>query len=257
MLEVLDFDVVRVPLVTKGTHENKFKDLETTKEAVVRQDNSNILGIVGKDYKLIHHKEVLNSFISSIVDISKFKIAGIALPKDGARMIARIQFPDLSIDLGNNDSLIPEIIVKNSMDGLERFSIRLGAYREKTSAIFVIGKTFNTKSRKHTQSLDMNRMANDVMFGLDIIKNNIFPKYKNMSIEIVDVDEWVEIAGESKTVPKFIFTEALKGKSGTMSKWNIYNDISYYLTHKYIDSKKSSEERAFEINENVADMFGV
>ena len=191
MFEILDFKVVRVPLITKGTPEGKFKDVETTKEAIIREDTKDILGIVGKDYKLIHHKEVLTNFISSIVDISKFEISGISLPKGGARMLARIQFPDIPIDIGNNDILLPEIIVRNSMDGLERFGFCLGAYRVKNATRFVVGKTFNTKTKKHTKTLNIDKMATNVMFGLDILKNRIFPRYKDMSKEMIDIEQWV------------------------------------------------------------------
>ena len=151
MLEVLDFGVTRVPLVTKGLEPTgRFKNMETSKEAVIREDTGEILGIVGKDYKLIHHKEAITNFIGSLVDISNFEITAISLPKSGARMIARVQFPDIPVEIGNGDILYPEIIVRNSMDGLERFSVRIGASRKSDGTVFLAGKKLNTRSRKHT-----------------------------------------------------------------------------------------------------------
>src|SRR5579871_341854 len=75
------FDVQRQELVTKSGMDSK-------REAIVRTDTKEVIGVVSKSYKLIPHRELLEKVSQAIEEVGDFQLVKAEITKGGARLFS-------------------------------------------------------------------------------------------------------------------------------------------------------------------------
>ena len=93
-----------------GTHD---KNGRSGYKFIVREDNSKILSCMSDDYRLITNETVLK-YASPIIKKSGGKVKEIKSLGNGAKSIMTWNFPHEKVNIGKNDDLTPEIIIKKT-----------------------------------------------------------------------------------------------------------------------------------------------
>ena len=105
---------------------------------IVREDNGKVLSCMTNDYKLVTNETVIK-YASPIIEKSGGKVKEVKSLSNGAKSIMTWNFPKEKVNIGKNDDLTPEIIIKNSYDGTVGLNILAGAFRLVCSNGLVIG----------------------------------------------------------------------------------------------------------------------
>tara|TARA_R110000824_G_scaffold75064_2_gene190656 strand:- start:651 stop:1304 length:654 start_codon:yes stop_codon:yes gene_type:complete len=101
------------------------------------------------DYKLVTNETVLK-YASPIIEKSGGKVKEVKSLNNGAKSIMTWNFPKEKVNIGKNDDLTPEIIIKNSYDGTVGLNILAGAFRLICSNGLVIGIIAENYKNKHS-----------------------------------------------------------------------------------------------------------
>ena len=103
------FPVKEVPAIMgKGFN---FKD-DTGHKFIVREDTNKILSCMTDEYKLVKNEDVYN-IANPLIDKKGGKMIEERAYAEGARTFWRWRFPDLKVEISKNDTINPEIIIKN------------------------------------------------------------------------------------------------------------------------------------------------
>ena len=116
---------------------------------IVREDNGKVLSCMTNDYKLVTNETVLK-YASPIIEKSGGKVKEVKSLNNGAKSIMTWNFPKEKVNIGKNDDLTPEIIIKNSYDGTVGLNILAGAFRLICSNGLVIGIIAENYKNKHS-----------------------------------------------------------------------------------------------------------
>jgi len=116
---------------------------------IVREDNGKVLSCMTNDYKLVTNETVLK-YASPIIEKSGGKVKEVKSLSNGAKSIMTWNFPKEKVNIGKNDDLTPEIIIKNSYDGTVGLNILAGAFRLVCSNGLVIGIIAENYKNKHS-----------------------------------------------------------------------------------------------------------
>ena len=116
-----DFTVSKKHLYTTD-----FSDV-TSHVALVREDNNQILSVVGKGYNPVNHVEAFKT-AEKVIELSDLDIKGIERTTEcshnGARAYSIYTLPEHRVNLGrDNDDVALTISARNSFDGSWSFKV--------------------------------------------------------------------------------------------------------------------------------------
>ncbi len=157
MTENYDFQVVREPLYRADR-------TDTRHDVLFRADGGAHLGVVGRKYQLVRHKEAAD-FVFSILDKLKLKFdePEVALVNSGQRMDMSIKFPTKRFDPTPKkvgDEFDPMIIVQNSYDMTRALGITFGVNRLVClNGAVVLRKTEEIRARHIGENINFDVLA--------------------------------------------------------------------------------------------------
>ena len=156
------------------------------------------VGVVSKDYTLVHHKAALNiverSLASVCVDPADVQ-AEIEITEYGERMHLSLYLPEkYTFDPGDGHPMALRLECFNSVDGSTRFRALMGWFRFVCRNGMVIGVTRSDLRRRHVGELPIEEVGKILSSGLEeaeIEKNN-FERWRRAPIAFDKLAPWID-----------------------------------------------------------------
>jgi len=278
------FPVEEVPMIRKDTGE------ETGDRYLVHGENRSILGrIVDPAYNLTLHETAEKAITDVISSLNlDFSVHKRSITHGGSRFFSEILFPGLSINPANGnastasdakglqvDSLIPSIVAMNSYDKTSKLSWAYRMYRLRCKNGMSTLQKETSVSFKHNQVVNMTRVKDTLMGGLEESSNLINHVYAKLNSEegllyldkvlASDLSDKVKKLALDKlgTQLNMNLKETVVGGRGskqltitdlstTASAWEVYNTLTYVSTH----SLNNAVER-MKADKSIAKLFQV
>ena len=235
---------------------------EVYKEAIVRDDTRDVLGIVSPSYKMINHSEALEKTEVVMSRMGGWKLAAANATKNGARIFVKYMLNEekfiVTARNGVEDAVAPTLTMINSYDGLLKFGFILGAYQFICLNGLRIGHDIFEASRRHTEGLDIDDIMLNAEKSMMYFKTKTYPRYREMSeIRVERMGEFLDSLTEQNKVPQRLVSAArdrilYDPKIETL--WDVYSVFTNIITHH---SNKMAFERKDKVNQLVSRAFGL
>jgi len=264
-----DFPVIRETLFTKAGR-------EVGQEVIVRTDTDAVMGVVGKNYELVPHREIIAAADTALMNFGTIR-RNIRMDKGGARLFADYDIVseehEVDASQGYSDKVVPRFTMTNSYDGQLRFGFTLGAMQLVcTNGLRATTNTYSF-SRKHSSRIDIRSIIDQADAALSHFVHVTYPRCVELGkSEIVDVDAYFKMLEEEKHLPQKLVAKVKDGRAHFMrdngrqkpTEWIAYSGFTSYLTHDFgaIDpanlvARRPSETRREELTQLVSSAFGL
>ncbi len=195
-------------------------------KAIIREDNSKLIAIQKKSYKLVSNAEVIEPVLSQLDDLTTdWKIDDSHSFVENGRMRLQVTFPELVLNDGRSD-IAMSMFIHNSYDGSEGVRMYWGAIRGICSNGMVFGEVLAKFYSKHTSGI-----------VIDNLKEQIEQTYDQIPLikERIEILQNLEVSDELK---ESISDKLGKGISDYVeeqeipeNQWKLYNYLTYYISH--------------------------
>lgn len=243
--ETYDFPVALQPIFTMNPvrlEDGGSGDDIKRKKAVVRQDTGAVLGIVSDQYRLLEHKDVIESFRTALEGVDYTEKISVA--RDGAQLFASYRLNSELIEVQKGDLVSLQFIVKNSYDGTNALQILLGAYRLVCTNGMVIGKQFFTFSQKHIGE-DVSVKIGTIQDKVEMLRGQFVDTLPHLQLlsrtdMVLPSDELFSDEYVSE-LPTYLVEAAKTSYDGVrdFTVWGFYNSLTNAITH---NMKRESPE---------------
>lgn len=221
---------------------------DTGKKAIIRNDNGQLLGIVGKHYQPVTNSQLMH-FTNALTKSGEFVLEGFDELNEGKIVLAFLKNtnPNLRINHCENEEYM---FVGNSFDGTKRFHIGTATRLIRCANQF--SATLKVFSKKHTSLIDMdNYVIQNIIRTYKAKKDVLYETFDGM--ETVRVDENV-VNRLVKEIFMMLSTDssAIKQKDWTKSPsmmtmhkcieremkdlgnnaFGLFNGITWYTSHE-------------------------
>lgn len=133
------------------------------KRYVLRRDDTMApLAVVSDRYFPVTHGEVITALDKRFMEQGATFERKVALLNGGCRMMVEYQFPDVSVEVAPGDRVNLTLLGGNSFDLSTSLWMRVGAFRLICTNGAMIGKILAFVKRRHTDGLDLSRIAADL-----------------------------------------------------------------------------------------------
>lgn len=212
------------------------------RQAVVRTDTMESLGIVSHAYGLVKHSTVIDSLREAGKEYGvKEKIS---LVNNGANLFYEMQFPKVQAEVSKGDILRLVMIAKNSYNGANTLQMIFGALRLVCLNGMVIGTNFMQFNFRHIGNVrglaDMNPIEGEIIEQYSDTYKNYVKQFVGKVPEMTAMTK-ASIPNntdlfdpESTKMPKYLLEEAqasFEQQNGN-TVWDYYNSLTYAITHK-------------------------
>jgi len=201
--------------------------LDNNFKGIVKKSSDKLLSIVNKNYTLATNKSIVEPLINELENFdTKWYIDPSHSFYNDKRMRLQITFPELSIDDDHNKSGL-SLFVHNSYDMSEGVRLYWGAIRHICTNGMVFGKAIGQYYGRHSKNLSVIHLKESL--------KNTYDKIPVIQERIKILDEIA--AKEHKIMTKIPeFGKGIENYVGTanidsMSLWQLYNVITYYISH--------------------------
>ena len=248
------------------------------KKALFRSDNGELLGVHGKNYKTVSHKEMIDS-ARNVLERSDLDLAdmkeSIQVNDSGTMCYVQHDIPSHKVETPDGDTSALQLLHINSTNGVWPYQASVGSLQSAclNKQVFLKG-TAGIYKRRHTNSLDIDsgaRMINNTVNVL-VHENKIWCEWANIKASqkfamnifaeasnckpakefLKDIDM---VIGEESTGNLLAAVEDSKGRTNTSfmylvtrwkdykntlghNYWAVYNTLTDWSTH-FIDTKKN------------------
>lgn len=254
----------------------------TTKNAVVRQDNQSILGVVGNQYKPLQNKDAFNFFEPFIENnMATLETAGSLY--NGAIVFILAKINSDNIVVNDEDQIEKYILLSNSHDGSQALRIGYTPIRVVCNNTLQMATT-SDKSQliRLTHRKDIISNMEDLRATMDLINQQFIAteeQYKELAkkdINGLDLHRYVRKVFSQKKLEALLDEEKQEeletGRKKIIARveeifqaepkhnaWTLYNAVNYYLNHergKNLESRYSQlwfgyakhiDKKAFEL----------
>ena len=203
---------------------------------IVREDTGQVLSCMTDEYKLIKNEEIIDKAMPIIKDRGGVLVEE-NLFGDGARTSWKWKFPEIEVDVGDNDLMNPTISLNNSYDGSSEASALAGCFRIICSNGLVIGVTLGQGSTRHSiwsKKNNFEEIVGSVLNGVENVFKTDFKELINTEVNKNDVAKLIKLFPETKTEPLVNYILAHNPKS----YWDLLNAATWVATH---DMKRNVE----------------
>jgi len=218
-----DFEVVEKRLKTE-------EGLIAPNKAIIRTDTNKILSVMGEDYTLIKHKEVIDNFETALGD--RLEKSGITLCKQGAVLFAKYTFKnERAIEVKVGDVVNFGVELFNSYDGSLPVGFVFTALQLVCSNGMIVPKTISRLAVKHIGKANIPNIREGFIKRLPMFEKTA-ERWK----------EWTTITPDMGVVNDFIkstfgkrLREVISAKyssSRDKSLWGLFSALTYYNTHE-------------------------
>jgi hypothetical protein len=203
----------------------KFLDANDYK-AITREDNSKLISIQKKSYKLVSNAEVIEPVLSQLDNLTtEWTIDESHSYVEDGRMRLQVTFPELTLNDGRSDIAL-SLFVHNSYDGSEGVRMYWGAIRGICSNGMVFGEVLAKFYARHTSG---------------IIVDNLIEQVEATYEQIPVIKQRIEILQNLEPTEQFtnqITKELGRGVADYVgeqevpaNQWKLYNYLTYYISH--------------------------
>lgn len=195
-------------------------------KAIVREDNSKLIAIQKKSYKLVSNAEVIEPILTQLDNLTtEWHIDDSHSYVEDARMRLQVTFPELTMNDGRSDIAL-SLFIHNSYDSSEGVRMFWGAIREICSNGMVFGELLASSYSRHTSGIIVNNLVEEVEATYEQI-----PVIKNR-IEILQSLEPTEALTEqiTKQLGRGV-TDYVEEQEVPENQWKLYNYLTYYISH--------------------------
>lgn len=225
---------------------------DSGQQAVIRRDTKRILAVHGSAYKLTKNEDVYRAVDDSILKIKELRTDGMKIidrmSHEGGRTIRSYQFPDHSIQIGENDRTELQIHALNSYDGSTNLRLFAGGFRVVCANGMVIGDEGANFATRHTGKFDAQAMSQRLTWSVDNFahnKSNWVKWAKTACTDKQALEVISRISDGAEKLTSFLYSSWLneKGNMGA-NVWSLFNSITYWSTHYDIAEKNQKNEIA-------------
>lgn len=216
---------------------------------------------VSDEYKIITHEESLYQLEKSLEKVSDSfgapKIGAITLLKDGARMRARVTFPDHVKEISKGKAIEPRVDIWNSYDLSKMYGLAWGAVELVCANGMTAFRIKSSIAAKHRQCLDIETQTSSIVEGLNGFGDQItewrtWPKIKVTPPKVEEIMEALPFGTKHNekilALPQMgsgITLEKLLRGSG-VDLWNFHSIVTQFLTHE-VESEMVKVEKEKEV----------
>lgn len=237
----IDWDICTSPLIINDSIDSK-------KQAILRNDNNQLLGIVGKDYCPLSNTQLME-FTDALTKTGEFELQGFDELNDGKVILAFLKNtnPNLKINGCLNEEYM---FIGNSFDGTKRFHIGTTSSLARCSNQFA--STLKVFSKKHTSFFDTNEtMIKNIIKNYKTKKAILYESFDGM--ETVRVDEsiilklikeiYAMLNNDSKSIKQKDWTKSpsmlnlrkcidLEMKDLGNNAFGLFNGVTWFTSHE-------------------------
>ena len=233
--------IVQLPEIT----EKKIQTIDgieiKDKKAIVRIDTGAVLGVVGDNYRIVRHQEVINS-VSSILGDLGLEEKTRTICKQGSVLFSKF-YSDKKYEgeIKVGDIVKFGIEVFNSYNGTLPVGIILIAERLKCTNGMVVPETLSKFTVRHSNRLNLEvikQRMKSILEGYPLILEN-YRQWETIKVEESRVQKFFE-DNFGNRLQKNLFEIYIAEKEGN-SIWDLYNVLTYWNTHE-LKTKKNNQE---------------
>ena len=209
------------------------------REAVVRTDTHETLGVVSKNYKIVPHTKIIDTFnLTGLLTQRKVDVC-----KGGAVMLASFDFQKNNLaDIKVGDTVSFGIRAFNSYDLSLGVGFEIVANRLICTNGLVMPKAMARLSYKHFES-----------FSIDRLTDTLIKRYEGSRDVVQTWSRWTGIKPRADRIKEFYESLPLvtKKQQATLIEksedakdlgvWGVFNVLTYWLTHEMKTKSKDNE----------------
>lgn len=217
--------------------------------AIVREDTGTILGVHGKNYKLVTNETVFNAIDDAIhnsgLDTSRMSIKDY-ISHGGGRCFRKYRFDNYAIETSQGDSTVLQVVFFNSYDGSWTVSLDIGGFRIACANGQVIGDSMFSMVKRHTANIDFSALRSRMQASLDLFlqQGEVWKKW--MTAPVFDEQAhnvFTYLPGTNERMlgrldASWDNHKALMGSN----VFSLYNTLTHWSTHA--DVRQSSKANA-------------
>ena len=196
---------------------------------LIREDTNEVISCMTNDYQKLDNKKLIKSALPILK--SNGAILKEAEVFNNARTIWIFKFPDITVDIGYEDKINPEIIIRNSYDGSTQAMVQAGAFRLVCSNGMVIGVTLAKKKNRHiiwnSGLANMKELLKDTIAGTVNVFNNEFPILYNTPFQEIDMIKLFDLFPAD--INQIATDKIIADKPKTY--WDLMNVATWITTH--------------------------
>lgn len=214
------------------------KELPKHKGIVNVADADQIFDVVGIDYKIAQHDEVMETIEKSLVDLGFTNTQNVKEIDDGARIHINIRFPEIKLDvLGTGDYIHMRASVDNSYNSTTGLRLDVGAIK-KDDVYLYVGERFSHYYHRHTKGMNLTNLEDSIRKGIETFQTKIKAEFENMASTVVDplaISGWLNKLMDDKTKKIPVkYLEKIKDIFSTVrasitNVWSLYNLVCEVL----------------------------
>jgi hypothetical protein len=217
---------------------NGYPGLTDKFKAVVRTDTNDVLAVHKSNYKLLKNKDLFPVFEEAMKQ-SDIDMRGMMVSDQtshgGARVLRTYRFPKHRVDVGREDNLDLQVILRNSYDGSWAFGFMMGAFRMVCSNGMIIGDKITDIKSKHTKNMTIDPYVNALNHSVAAYLEQAeqWRTWKGIEIHrrqvITLLEQMPNLTDRIRDRVRSQFMNQ-RGEMGT-NIWNLYNALTYWATH--------------------------
>ena len=210
-------------------------------KGILRVDTQKVLGVVGLDYKLIHHKDVIDGIEKNVP--TQLTNRRLTVCREGGVMFSYYDTPQIADECIKDGDIVQfGLEAFNSYDGSLQVGFMLRAKRLKNNASLFIPKSIASIAMKHSSRLNISTIKDAFLKRMPLFMQTA-SKWK----------EWTTVLPTEEKVLEFLKTvvgERLQKSlmfdylaSPDKSVWGLYNVLAQYSTHAIKQHKNNTENK--------------
>ena len=251
------FPVMEVPAIIYPTAHDELHQVEyknTGYKFIVREDNGKVLSCMTNDYKLVKNETIIN-YANPIIEKSGGKVKEIKSLGNGAKTFMSWNFPNEKVNIGKNDDLTPEIIIKNSYDGTIGLNIIAGAFRLiclNGAVIGIVATKYRNKHIVQNMSLDdIDGIIDETINKTKIIMKEEFPLLFDTKVKDQHILKMLKLF--PLTSSEYITQKLIESKPDSL--WDLFNVGTNVATHgldRKMESTHKLESKLYNLVKSMA-----
>ena len=199
-------------------------------KALVNEDKlDQVFAIVGRDYKVALHQEVVDAVETTLSDLKLESTGNPEEYNEGARLNIVKKFPNIGMQI-ENEFFNLTITVDNSYDLTTGLRVVVGAVKRDTNTQCFIPDRFANLYHKHTKGMMIDDIRGSVHKGISVFQNKIREDFERMVATPIDPTEasikFDDLSSEdSKSlIPKKYLEEVKKAvdEKQPTTQWRLY-----------------------------------
>lgn len=253
-LEASLFPVIEQPCPHPYYKHEGWETQPTGYKYIMREDTGEIISCKTDEYMLVPNKRIIDSVTPTIEELDGQLVD--VLMFGGSRTTYRYRFPqEVGIE---DDTVNPEILIKNSYDGSVGVHIMAGAWRLVCSNGMVIGtiiKEINSRHLIHNKNIEILEENIDLTLRLliDLMDKAINSLMSASPINPKHIAKVIEMF--PKRMGDYLVQEMVK--SNPRNYWDLINVATYVCTHIMNREAESTHKLEANLFDGIRKLAGV